>query len=147
MSMKYLPSAWRRSTSAARCFSQRSCHLASTAFGSYGVLIALSLSSPRPPGLSSKPGRQAHSSQPRVVSGLDCPCLPPSVWARGPPSYAAALQTWTLAQTEGGGKGNPAIQDTSHTGTPGHDPRGSGQAAGEGVLLEQAVEQSVDEAP
>src|SRR6202035_3148127 len=49
---------------------------------------------------SSRSGESANDNLPapglclrRVASRLDCPCLPPAVWARGPQSYAAALQT------------------------------------------------------
>src|SRR5579864_4239143 len=40
-------------------------------------------------------------------------------------SYAAALQTWALAQTEGGGKGNPAIEDTTRRKSENERPMGT----------------------
>src|SRR5258708_17112518 len=128
--MWYWPAALRRSTSAIRCLSQRSCHLVSTALGSYGVpLIALS----RFPVDASRRGRPGWSS-----------------WREWP-----AATAWIIHETGPGGWFHPgrplgrSALDRSiarRWGGTGREPARSGKGAGGGVLLEQAVAQAVDEA-
>src|SRR6202043_3432730 len=61
--------------------------------------------SPSPRGRPARPHR-------RVVSWLDCPCLPSSLWARGPSLEGGGVGLPTLAQREEGRQGQSSLDTT-----------------------------------